>query len=136
VLLFSPPRLGERISRLLADECEKQDLAAALEKAEGLFFQKLTGDEFLDENDLTAALEEQKFTVNCRIFDQKEERLITEKDLAFWFNAEQSRWGSFMSQNLEKSVFSAIEEAFRIRAAKGPFSWKWKSICLKASSAV
>jgi putative ATPase len=132
VLFFSPPRYGERISRILADECKADGLAAKLEQAEKAFFgnSEVTG--FWDEDTLSAAFEKQGFSVNIQTIDQSEERLITEKDLSAWFNTEQSRWGSFMSKTLEKHDFEAIEEALRLRIAQGPILWLWKSVCLKA----
>jgi putative ATPase len=133
VLLSSPPRLGERISRILAQECGKQDLASALEKAEEAFFRNTTGSGLWDSDEMAGAFKEQSFTVKLQTIDQKEERLITEKDLVLWFNADQSRWGSYMAQNLEKSEFSDIEEALRLRIAKGPLSWRWQSICMEAT---
>jgi len=133
VLLYSPPRLGMRISRLLAGECGKQDLLSILEKKEDEFFQKTTGAGLWDSSDFEAAFKNEGFTVNIQIIDQKEERLITEKETASWFNREQGRWGAFMFKNLEKADFSAIEDAVRQRIKNGPVLWKWQSICLKAN---
>jgi putative ATPase len=136
VLLFSPPRLGERISRILAfecgSECEKQEIVSAFEQAEEAFFQNLTGPGFWNEDDLTAAFEKLRFSLKIQTIDQKEERLVTEKDLESWFNTEQSRWGSFMSQNLDKNVFLAAKEALNLRIAKGPVLWQSKSSLLLA----
>jgi putative ATPase len=132
VLLSSPPRLGDRISRILADECERQNLASLLEQAEKTFFENTTGAGFWDSAELETAFTEKKFSVKFQTIEQKEERLITEKDLASWFNTDQSRWGSFMAKNLEKSIFSKIEEALSLRIAKGPVLWRWKSILLTA----
>jgi putative ATPase len=132
VLLSSPPRLGERISRILADECERQDLASLLEQAEKTFFENTTGAGLWDSAELETAFTEKNFSIKFQTIEQKEERLITEKDLASWFNTDQSRWGSFMAKNLEKSVFSKIEEALSLRIAKGHVLWRWKSILLTA----
>jgi len=136
VVLFSPPALGERISRILKHECENeqiiQKIIPAFEQAEEAFFNGLTGAGFQDEKDMKAAFEKYPFSINIQTIDQKEERLITEKDLTSWFNAEQSRWGSFMVENLEKGVFSAVEEALRSRILKGPVLWKTKSILFSA----
>jgi putative ATPase len=133
VLLASPPSLGERLSRILAKECARRDLAPLLESAEEEFFQNTSGAGLWDSKELTAAFEKLEFTVNLKVFDQKEERMITEKDLAVWFNADQSRWGSFLAEKLEKSDFLAIEEALRTRIGKGPLTWHWKSVCLSAN---
>nr|AGS53156.1 ATPase, AAA family [uncultured bacterium contig00060] len=131
-LLTSPPRLGERISRILRDECGKPDLASALEQAEEAFFCNMTGTGLRDSDDLTAAFVESGFSVKISTIDQKEERLITEKDLSVWFDTEQSRWGSFMAKNLEKIIFSEIKEALSLRIAKGPLLWLSKSVLLLA----
>ena len=144
VLLSSPPRLGERISRILSESNElsaknreqrainNERLVSKLADAEEEFFQKTTGTGLWDERELTAAFEREGFSADLTLIDQQEERLITEKDIASWFNAEQSRWGSFMAGKLTNDEFKAAEEALRARISQGPVLWKWKSICLKA----
>jgi len=133
VLHCSPPGLGERISRIFAEECGGAgEIVSRLRRAEDAFFQGVPGMEFWDGDSLKAAFEKQGFTAQIRAFDQKEERLITEKDIAAWFDAGHSRWGAFMSKNLEKSEFIMVEEALRQRSGKGPLSWRWKSLCLRA----
>jgi len=133
VILTSPPSLGERLSRILAKECSQKDLAAVLEKAEDDFFQNISGAGLWDSKELEAAFEKYGFTVNLNLFDQKEDRLITEKDLSSWFNTSKSRWGSFMSEKLKESDFRAVEEALRARILMGPVLWRWKSVCLSAN---
>jgi len=128
VMLCSPPQMGEKISRILRDECGAGSLAPELEKAEEIFFQNT--DNLWDEKDLISSLEKQSLIVTTHTIDQKEERLITEKDICAWFNTEQSRWGSFMVKNLKKNDFSAMEEALRLRIGKGPLLWRWKSVCI------
>jgi len=130
VLLCSPPNLGDRISRILLQECDSPLLSEKLEKAEELFFKEASHG-LIREDDIKTAFERQGFTVTMNIIDREEERLITEKDLAVWFNTEESRWGSFMVKNLDKTDFSSIEEALRSRILKGPVLWRYKSICLK-----
>jgi len=137
VLLCSPPRLGQRLSILLARECGSNDLALKLGKAEDNFFENTeksasSAAGLWEEKDLISAFEKTGFNVTMETIEQKEERLITDKDISVWFNIEQSRWGSFMSKNLDKADFQAVEEALRLRITKGPILWRWKSICLKA----
>jgi len=138
VLLCSPVILGQRISHILRDEClDKSDVVSELEKAEELFFQNIKTKSssafgFFDESDMINVFEKNGFMVESEIIDQKEERLITEKDINSWFDAQNSRWGSFMAENLKKDDFSKIEEILRIRINKGPILWKWKSVCIKA----
>jgi len=132
VLLCSPPRLGERLSRILLQECEQKELSSVLEQAEDAFFKN--SENLWEAQDFTSAFEEQGFNVSIQIIEQKEERLITERDISVWFNTEQSRWGSFMAKILTKEDFTAIENALRERAVKGPLLWKWKSIILVGSN--
>ena len=140
VILCSPPVMGERISRILSQECGKQELALKLERAEEVFFQntdislsseKLSARLWSDK-DLISSLEKQSFTVTSELIDQKEERLLSEKDISAWFNTEQSRWGSFMAKNIEENDFSAIKEALTLRISRGPLLWRWKSACITA----
>jgi putative ATPase len=140
VLLFSPPRLGMRISRVLEEECHdgrgepaSRLTASRLAQAEEAFFQNTTGAGLWDERELAGAFERQGFSVKLQTIGQKEERLIAEKDIAAWFNVDQSRWGSFMDKNLEKNDFLAVEQALRLRIGKGPLLWRWKSVCLRAN---
>ena len=137
ILLTSPPILGERISRVLLEECGgSAELAGRLRQAEDAFFKGGAGVEIAgaawDSGGVRAAFEEQGFVVNTETLDQGEERLINEKDLASWFDTDHSRWGAFMGGNLEKSDFSAIREALTIRIQKGPVLWRWKSLFLTA----
>jgi putative ATPase len=131
VLLCSPARLGGGLSRVLLHECDQSGLSSILEQAEEAFFANSA--DLWEADDFTAAFEEQGFNVCLQTIDQREERLITDKDISIWFDAEKSRWGSFMAKNLKKDDFTAIEESLRTRTAKGPLLWKWKSICLKAA---
>jgi len=132
IMLCSPPRLGERISRILSEDLGEKHLAKMLEKAEEEFFQSLSLG-LWDENELIKAFNENRFSIESNEFDQKEERLITEKDLGAWFNTE-SRWGAFMAKKLDKTDFLAVENALRVRISSGPVIWQWKSICLKAKN--
>jgi putative ATPase len=159
ILLASPPRLGERISRILREECgAPAGLAEALQTGEDAFFAPpaLTGDSALtaggdaeegassannganadlpnwDSESLAAAFTAQGFTARIELVERQEERLITEKDLDLWFNTSRSRWGAFMGKHLKKADFTAAEDLLRRRAQKGPLLWRWKSALLKA----
>jgi putative ATPase len=132
ILLTSPPRLGERISRILAEECGDKDLSASLQHAEDAFFQNMEGAEFFDTDEIETAFKKTGFNVKLDILVRHEERLITEKDLSGWFNPGQSRWGSFMAKTLKKDEFPAVEQALSLRIAKGPVLWRWKSLLLTA----
>ncbi|MCL2277714.1 MAG: recombinase RarA, partial [Treponema sp.] len=133
VIFTSLPRHGERLSRILDAECEKPDLAVKLKEAEDQFFSSSNLNSGFNEiNDLIKSFDEQDFNVNAREIDQKEERLITEKDISLWFDAQKSRWGSFIANCIEKNAFSAMEDALRTRFLKGPVLWQWKSVCLTA----
>jgi len=143
ILLASPPRLGERISRILTENNQtfgleqraknKEQFIAKLAEAEEEFFEKTTGVGLWNEKELQAAFEEQGFSAEVTLIDRQEERLITEKDTASWFNTEQSRWGAFISSRLEETEFKKLEEALKLRISQGPVLWKWKSVCFKAN---
>jgi putative ATPase len=130
ILLCSPPRLGGRLSRVLIQDCGQSGLSSILKEAEEAFFENSA--ELWEASDFTAAFKEQGFTVTLQKIDQREERLITDKDISIWFDTENSRWGSFMAKYIKKKDLTAIEEALRKRTARGPLVWKWKSACIKA----
>ena len=131
ILLTCPPRLGMRISRIITQENRAGGFASELEQIEDEFFQNITGCGFWEAEKMTDAFQEQGFDTETELIDQKEERLITEKDLAAWFDTEQSRWGSFIAKNINKETFSAIKETIRQRIAKGPITWQWKAVLFK-----
>ncbi|MCL2230346.1 MAG: AAA family ATPase [Treponema sp.] len=133
-LLASPPKLGMRLSLLLAEDSSPNNLSLKLEEAETAFFGEAKGLDIWEETDLTQSFEKNGFEAKLEFVEQKEERLISEKDIDLWFNTEQSRFGSFISKNMEKKDFSAIEDALRQRINKGPVLWQWKSVCLKANA--
>jgi putative ATPase len=131
-ILQSPPRLGERISRILREDCEaEQALAGKLEEAEEAFFSE-QGGSFMhwDGADLEGAFRERGFEARVTVVEQKEERLISSRDLGAWFDREHSRWGSFIGKRLGDAEFTRIEELLRERIKKGPLVWKWKSLLL------
>ena len=128
VLLFSPLRSGERISRIIEQECLQKDLASKLKQAEESFFQNADGIGILDESGFVKAFESQGLTVSLQYIDQKEDRLITDKDLASWFS-EKSRWGSYIAKHLDNDDYSAVKDTLAVRISKGPVLWNWKSVC-------
>jgi putative ATPase len=158
VLLQSPPRLGERISRILAAADESTacatdkvvreartvnkagatdkagtGLVQKLREAEESFFAETAGGGWTWDGDtLKTAFEEAGFTVTLTSLDQQEERLITERDLSAWFDQDHSRWGIFIGKALGKTDFARTEELMRERIKQGPVIWKWQSILLKA----
>jgi putative ATPase len=130
VLLCSPPVIGQRISRLIIEE--DPSLAEKLGRAEDVFFsrqQELNAWNW-DAACLKDAFESRGFNVKTDILDQKEERLISAKDINAWFNKENSRWGVFMGKNLEPAEFSHTEELLTKRIQSGPLLWNWKSLLM------
>jgi putative ATPase len=143
VMLCSPPPLGERISRILRDECggfmADSSLAEKLREAEESFFSPSASLEAAtssqwnwDAAALSQALESAGFAVKIETIDQKEDRLIGAKDIDAWFDRKKSRWGAFMGKTLDAGDFSRIEEALRQRIQAGPLPWKWKSLLILA----
>jgi putative ATPase len=145
VLLCSPPPLGERISRILREECggfiPDASLSEKLQQAEEAFFSPSSKEDEAshkqsewnwDASTLSRAVESAGFTVKIETVDQKEDRLIGSKDIDAWFDRKKSRWGAFMEKTLDSGDFSRIENALRQRFQAGPLPWKWKSILLSA----
>jgi hypothetical protein len=139
-VLCSPPRLGERISRIL-EEALDGEITGALKEAEDAFFGRPeeTGPGSpapapwsWDTADLENSLRKAGFRVQTTVLERQEERLVTAKDLDNWFNGEKSAWGAFMAEktgpSLEK-IRLALEECIH----KGPLLWKWKCALLKTS---
>ncbi len=140
VLLQSPPKLGERISRIIAGEASIAETGRiqeapihALVKAEEAFFAETEGagrwiwDGETMEHSFTAA----GFKTTLTVLDQAEERLLTEKDISLWFDPERSSWGSFIHKALGAKDFQALAAMLRDRAKQGPIRWKWRSLLLK-----
>jgi len=136
VMLCSPPVLGQRISRILQDECQgtphpNSQLAEKLKQAEDAFFSQADSWNW-DAAALSSAFESRGFKLKIQTIDQQEERLIGAKDIDAWFDREKSRWGIFMGKTLETDDFAQIEAALRQRVQTGPLLWKWKSLLFTA----
>jgi putative ATPase len=146
VLLQSPPRLGERISRLIRDECDApEDLAEKLALAEDAFYtpaletkaakKAAAGTEMLpwwawDEELLERSFARAGFQTAMTRLDQREERLLSDRDIADWFDAERSSWGGRILKTLGEADFSRVRELVGERARQGPVIWTWKSLLL------
>jgi putative ATPase len=130
VLLCSPPSLGERISRIIA-ECGNGPLAEKVRKAEDSFF-SLKDFWNWDAAVLSDAFQSQCFEVKIETLEQTEERLVGSKDIDVWFNRENSRWGTFMGKTLDGEDFTETENTLRQRIQEGPLIWKWKSLLVTA----
>jgi putative ATPase len=145
-LLQSPPRLGERLSRIIVEECGADEgLAEKLREAEDRFFtpraaktgsgkKAAAADSPKWQTWDTAVLEqgfaEAGFTVTTAIIDQQEERLISGRDIAAWFDKDHSSWGMSVSETLGDGDFNRIRDVLTERAGQGPLIWKWKSFLL------
>jgi putative ATPase len=138
-LLCSPPLFGERISRILREECTApEELAARLETGEGAFFsgpadQGSGAADFhsWDGAALEKAFLDAGFSVEIQVVEQSEERLLSGRDLGLWFDREHSRWGAFFGETLGEKDFSRVQALLTERIQAGPILWKWKSVLLK-----
>jgi len=133
VILQSLPKMGERISRIIREECAS-GLAEELATAEEVFFEK--SDESpsnwkIDGSTLENCFKEQGFLTEIKTIDCQEERLITKGDLDGWFDSERSPWGLSMSRSLGEKSFLAIRTLLDERISKGPIFWKWKSLLVR-----
>jgi putative ATPase len=143
-VLQSPPRFGERISRILLDECGASPLLAEkLKQAEEVFFNGTgQGDNLRFENlssirwdpgSLEKSFVSAGFTVNKELVERQEERLISLRDISLWFDAEKSGWGAFIAESIGEKDFSEIRGILESRIGEGPVMWKWNSILIKAT---
>jgi hypothetical protein len=136
VILQSPPLLGERISRILRDECgASPSLTAPLATAEHRFFNEENRDDATltwDEKTLEASFSDAGFTTSVQTLAQQESRLITERDLNTWFDREKSSWGAFIAAALGDALFLSMKTLLHERTKQGPLLWQWQSVLLKA----
>jgi putative ATPase len=141
VILQSPPRLGERISRVLAEgggENVKNSgvppaLIAGLAQAEQDFFSLPEKDWSWDEKTLETSFQKAGFSVKMTVLDQAEERILTPRDLSGWFDKDRSAWGAFIAAALGEKDFQTLKNLLEDRVKQGPLQWKWKSLLLTAS---
>jgi putative ATPase len=146
VILCSPPRLGERISRVLAEETTvDKNVVAELRAAEIAFFDEgsspanaspgnsagALGFRTWDKKTLLPAFTNAGFITEISSFEQREERTLSQKDLDNWFNREKSSWGAFMSEKIAGPSLKAIQQALEERISRGPLLWKWQSLFLR-----
>jgi putative ATPase len=128
-LLQSPPRLGGRVSRVL--EGEPSAVIEALKKAEEDFFSGGGADAARwnwDGATLGKSFAAKGFVTSIAVIDEKEERLLTTKDIQAWFDAARSPWGKHIAAALGEKDFSLIKNALVERAHAGPVLWQWKSL--------
>jgi putative ATPase len=71
------------------------------------------------------------FSTTITLIEQKEERLLTNKDLQAWFDPAHSSWGSSISGALGEKDFYTLRDALQERIKEGPLTWQWKSALLK-----
>ena len=137
--LLSPPKLGERISRILKEECNADaSLCKKLSIAENDFFNS-SGDNLdginWDIELINKAFLIEGFIVKITEIEQKEERLVTTRDLSIWFNSEKSSWGAFILSAIGEKNFKKIQGMLEMRITESPLLWKWKSFLVSGRKA-
>jgi putative ATPase len=142
VLLASPASLGGRLSRLLEEDTggikAADGAAAALKEAEdGFFSTKQDAAEqddadrkniFWDAETVKTGFARAGFDVEIKVLEQQEERLLTERDIARWFDSEKSSWGRAVYACTGAECFDELRRLFVERAKQGPVLWKWKTL--------
>ncbi|MDR0382559.1 MAG: AAA family ATPase [Spirochaetaceae bacterium] len=145
VFLASPPVSGERLSRVIEEEAAKGSLQAenaliqALKKAEDEFFSAKDAGErnetvFWDGETLKKGFNEAGFAVEITVIEQKEERLLAERDISAWFNRERSSWGGAIHASLGENCFETVKNLLQNRAKQGPVTWRWKSLLCRMNA--
>jgi putative ATPase len=145
VVLASPAVLGGRLSRLLEEEAGGlkpiDGEIAALKEAEDSFFSAKpdtgSGESiFWDAETVKKGLTGGGFAVEIKVLEQEEERLLTERDIARWFDSEKSRWGHAVCAFTGAECFERLRKRLIERAKQGPVLWKWKTLlcrgCVKS----
>jgi putative ATPase len=138
VILQSPPRLGERISRILREECGAAE-TEQLARAEEAFFgaSPVLKDEAgasrwtWDGELLERSFREAGFSAALSLLDQREERLLSPRDTALWFDPGRSAWGAFVAEALGEEEFLRLRRLLEERIKQGPVEWRWKSLLLR-----
>jgi len=134
-LLQSPPRLGGRVSRVLAGAAgDDAALIGELAAAEEAFFGSPGPWDWTAE-ELAAAFTASGFAASFILFSQKEERLLTPGDIAPWFDAAASSWGAFISGRLGEAAFARLHALLLERVSQGPVEWRWQSALVKGETA-
>ena len=139
VILQSLPKMGERISRIIREECgAAPGLADGMAAAEEVFFENSIINSIesptnwkIDSSALENFFKEQGFLTESKIIDCQEERLLTKGDLDAWFDMERSPWGLSISHSLGEKAFLSVRTLLDERVSRGPVCWKWKSLLLK-----
>ncbi|GHU46694.1 ATPase AAA [Spirochaetia bacterium] len=132
IFLETPPHGGQRIFRILLEHCKADAaLAERIATAEEQFFQepKPWG---WTEADLNEGFARGGFTLESSTLDCSEERLLTERDISAWFDAEHSVWGAFIQQRIGNDDFACAHKLLLERSRQGPIGWKWKSLLVSA----
>jgi putative ATPase len=139
VVLQSLPKMGERISRIIREECGADSgLTESLAAAEEVFFENSFENSMespsnwkIDSSALENCFKEQGFLTESQTLDCQEERLLTKGDLDAWFDTERSSWGMSISRSLGEKSFLSVRTLLDERISRGPVRWKWKSVLLK-----
>ncbi|MDR2602272.1 MAG: AAA family ATPase [Spirochaetaceae bacterium] len=142
VFFITPPKLGERLSRLLQEGAKpfcgyltglspqkETELFENFARAENSFFEDAWERGF-DAEGVKKAVEEAGFSAQAELFNMQDERLVGEADVERWFNAN-SRWGAFVMNDLGAENFLVVKQAFSALARR-PVLWKWRGILVKA----
>jgi putative ATPase len=141
VVLQAPPRLGQRISRILEEECgAAASLVATLVAAEEDFFSgrsasgAVAGAESWawDPAELEAAFAGAGFLTKMDQLDEQEDRLLTPREISAWFDPEKSSWGRAAAAALGEADFETARELLAARAEKGPIPWRWTAVLVEA----
>ncbi|MDR2181345.1 MAG: AAA family ATPase, partial [Treponema sp.] len=152
-LIASPPPLGQRVSALLAGaetpagrQAEHSGMAgktgeisaaaerlfARLREAEEAFFTEKGASWSWTAETLGAAFEKAGFSVQIDTLERREERLVTEKDAAVWFDREKSPWGKAIGAALGGPDAEQLRRLLGVRLQQGPVTWQWRSLLLFA----
>jgi putative ATPase len=108
-------------------------LFAELAAAEDAFFAALDDERLTwTAETLEACFTGAGFSVNLAVIEQREERLLTGRDIEAWFDAEKSSWGTFIAKAIGEKGFAEAKRLLAERARQGPLEWRWQSLLMDA----
>ncbi len=144
IVLQSPPRLGQRVSDVLERECGADgELAAVLRAAEERFFTgslpARAGTEdgraaswAWEPDEIERAFTAAGFATATVAREEREDRLVSGREIAAWFDPEKSSWGEAAFAALGAEAFAACRDLLAARAERGPIPWRWTAVLVEA----
>ena len=126
------PKNGQRISRLILEQCDPKMISDEAEAA--LKQMKIFEEDFFNDADsrlfnwdadfIKGALEEKGLAVSCKTAAMKEKRRISASEIERWFNAGNSDYGKKLNAALGEEDTLLLKNILLTNAQKILFTWE------------